>query len=511
MHKFQLIALPLFLLFGFSSPRMLNAQSAENPFNFQMNIGNPAQKGSLQKNPGGGWDVQGGGYNVWFGRDEFFYAFDTLKGDFILTANMRFKDKAGDPHKKAGWMIRTDTSENAAHISATIHGDGLTALQWRRMKGAFMRDPEDEKRAVKNNPEIIQLEKAGDVFIMRSAHFGEPLQETGRIKNKSLNKTVLAGLFVSSHNADQLATVEVWNVRIDKTVPDNYDGYRDPELKSRLEVLDVFSGKRTVIYEDAGKIEAPNWRMDKNELLFNKKGLIYSIPAGGGTPYIINTGKANQNNNDHVISMNGKELAISSHRTHAQGSGSSIYILPITGGEPELITDSTPSYLHGWHPNGRELTYTAYRPSQSKAYNVYKIDRKTKKETQLSFLAEGLADGPEYSPDGKYIYYNSTGSGTMQIWRMKTDGTENTQLTFDEYNDWFPHISPDNKYIVFLSYPTTVKPADHPAYKRVMLRMMPVNGGAPKVIAYLFGGQGTINVPSWSPDSRKIAFVTYTK
>ncbi|MEJ2006332.1 MAG: hypothetical protein P8X57_15520, partial [Cyclobacteriaceae bacterium] len=117
-------------------------------------------------------------------------------------------------------------------------------------------------------------------------------------------------------------------------------------------------------------------------------------------------------------------------------------------------------------------------------------------------------DGPEYSPDGKYIYYNGSQSGTMQIWRMKSDGSEKEQLTFDERNKWFPHISPDGKWIVFLSFPTTVAPGDHPSYKRVLLHLMPADGGPSKVIAYLYGGQGTINVPSWSPDSRSIAFVS---
>ena len=126
----------------------------------------------------------------------------------------------------------------------------------------------------------------------------------------------------------------------------------------------------------------------------------------------------------------------------------------------------------------------------------------------MTHLTKGLADGPECSPDGKFIYYNSTLSGTMQLWRMKMDGTEQTQLTFDEYNNWFAHVSPDNKWIAFLSFPNTIDAADHPFYKRVMLRLMPVSGGAPKVIAYLYGGQGTINTPSWSPDSKFISFVS---
>jgi TolB protein len=222
----------------------------------------------------------------------------------------------------------------------------------------------------------------------------------------------------------------------------------------------------------------------------------------------LNTGSAMRNNNDHVISFDGKMLGISSHRDGMPGGGSTVYYLPLTGGAPVIVTDSTPSYFHGWSPNGKEMVYTAQRLSQSPAYNIYKKPINGGPEVALTTNKKGLADGPEYSPDGKYIYYNTNLTGTMQIWRMKPDGSAREQITFDEYNNWFPHISTDGKWIVIISFPTTIDPGDHPFYKRVMLRLMPASGGAPKVIAYLYGGQGTINTPSWSPDSKRIAFVS---
>lgn len=237
-------------------------------------------------------------------------------------------------------------------------------------------------------------------------------------------------------------------------------------------------------------------------------GLLYKIPVKGGNLEELNTGSAIRNNNDHGISFDGKMLAISSHRDGLPGGGSTVYILPLEGGEPKLITKDTPSYFHGWAPNNKELVYVAQKNGNT-VYNIYRNSINGGKELALTDIKKGEhVDGCEYSPDGKYIYYNGSHTGTMQLWRMNPNGSGREQLTSDEYNNWFPHISPDGKWIAFISFDSDVEPNDHPSYKRVILRLMPANGGEPKVIAYLYGGQGTINVPSWSPDSKHIAFVS---
>lgn len=493
------------------SNNLFSQSNAIGIFSNNKDIGNPKQRGSAVYQENQRYQLKGGGYNIWFNRDEFNYSFSKIKGDFLLTANVKLIGDGKDPHRKVGWMVRASEQEDASHVSATVHGDGLTVLQWRRIRGAYMRDPEDEAFTTKAHAEIIQLERIGRTYIMRMAHAGEPLQEVGRTDAADIPDEALVGLFVCSHNANVVEEAQAWNVRIEKTVPEKYDGYRDGILSSRLELLDVFTGERQLIYQSPERFEAPNWMPDGKNLLFNKGGSIFRIPVQGGTPEKINTGDANRNNNDHVISFDGKWLGISSHRDGLPGGGSTVYYLPINGGTPTLVTDSTPSYLHGWSPSGKELVYTAQRTSRSVAYNIYKKGINGGEEVPLTFLKSGLADGPEYSPDGKYIYFNSTETGTMQIWRMKPDGSGKEQLTFDEYNNWFPHISPDGKWMTILSFPTTVAPGDHPFYKKVMLRLMPVNGGPLKVIAYLFGGQGTINTPSWSPDSKRVAFVSNSK
>jgi Tol biopolymer transport system component len=184
---------------------------------------------------------------------------------------------------------------------------------------------------------------------------------------------------------------------------------------------------------------------------------------------------------------------------------SMIYSLPFPGGEPSKITPLSPSYWHGWSPDGKVLAYCAERNGN---YDIYTIPFEGGEEIRLT-NAEGLDDGPDYSPDGKYIYFNSERSGIMQIWKMKVDGSDQEQITNDEFNDWFPHPSPDGKWLAFISFDKDIPSNSHPPNKNVILRLLNLETKEIQVMAKLFGGQGTINVPSWSPDSERLAFVSY--
>jgi len=488
----------------------LKAQEpAAGIFTSSADIGNPKNLGiSVYNKTDQTYKIKGSGYNIWFERDEFHYLYNKIKGDFILTANFRFDGKGVESHRKTGWMLRSSTDENSPHISATLHGDGLTLLQWRDNKGALMKDPEDQIFARGSGYEVLQIERAGKVIFMRAAHPGEPLENIGSYEMINLPDEILAGLFVCSYNPDVVEEATIWNVRIDKPVGDNYNAGKDGYSRNRLEIMNVFDGKRMVIYEKQGSFAAPNWMPDGTKLLFNMDGLLYKIPVTGGEPEVLNTGFANRNNNDHGISFNGKLLAISHQREGLPGGGSTVYVLPLKGGKPKMVTENTPSYWHGWAPDNKEVIYVAQR-NNLPVYNIYRNSIKGGKELALTNIKEGQhVDGCEYSPDGKYIYFNGNLNGTMQIWRMQPDGSSMEQMTFDSYNDWFPHISPDGKWIAFISFPADIDPNSHPSYKRVILRLMSASGGEPKVIAYLYGGQGTINVPSWSPDSKHIAFVS---
>ena len=445
----------------------------------------------------GDYVLTGSGTNIWGASDEFHFLWRKLKGNFILQARAALLDKGVDPHRKLGWMIRRSLDSGAASVNATVHGDGLTSLQYRKETGKNMEETKFEGKA----PDMIQLERRGNRFIMSVAPYGE-LYTVKEIADVELGDEVYVGLFLSSHNADVVEKAKFDHVRIIVPAKETLVPYRE-YIGSHLEIFELATAKRSIVYSETASLQAPNWMPDGKSLLYNKSGLIYRLDLPTGSVSLLNTGDVKNNNNDHVISFDGKMLGLSSTSPDKKYN-SVVYTVPITGGTPKQITPTGLSYLHGWSPDGKWLTFTGQRAGD---FDIYKIPSNGGSEVRLT-TAPGVDDGPEYSPDGKYIYFNSSRSGRMQLWRMRPDGTEQTPLTNDTLNNWFPHVSPDNKWIVFLSFGNDVRPDDHPFYKQVYLRLMPVSGGAPKVVAYLYGGQGTINTPSWSPDSKRFAFVS---
>lgn len=477
----------------------LNAQ-AVIPFNIEneSQVGNPPLEGSFTfESDGQKYILKGSGENIWFDKDQFYFAWKSIEGDFILQSRIAFPAETGHEHTKIGIMMRESLKPGASHYSAVVHADGLTSLQYRNMQNGQTEEIKSETMM----PEIIQLERKGQDIKFSFAGNGEVFK-TIELKANNLDAKYFTGIFICSHDSTAMESAIFDNVRLYLPAPADLVPYQD-YLGSNIEILDIETGIREIVYTSPASLQAPNWTKDGKSLIFNSEGKIFSLDISTKMVKEISTDFAVNNNNDHVLSFDGKMMGISHHSSEDDGK-SMIYILPADGGKPEKITSKGPSYLHGWSPDGEYLTYTGGRDGN---YDIYKIHIEEKEEIRLTD-AEGLDDGSEYSPNGKYIYFNSARTGTMQIWRMRPDGSEQEQLTFDEYNDWFPHISPDGKTMVFLSYLPEVPADSHPFYKHVYIRKMPVDGGKPKVIARLYGGQGTINVHSWSPDGKKISFVS---
>ena len=456
-----------------------------------------------------------GGINIWNSSDQFHFAWRKLQGDFILQARVEFLG-SGETHRKAGWMVRKSLDADSPYIDGVIHGDtmmhgdGGVRLQHRSTTAAITEQSDN----ITDDADVIQLERRGNVYIVSAAKFGEPYS-VRTIENIDLGNDVYVGLFLCSHNGEAITHAVFRDVRIIIPAKPDFKPYHD-YIGSQLELLDVASGHRQIIYSSADPFEAPNWTHDGQALFFNssgadpdKRGRLYRFNLATRKPVMIDTGFAHHLNNDHVLSFDGSMVGISDQTTD-QGE-STIFTLPSSGGIPKRITPLTPSYLHSWSPDGKYLLYTGGRKDQKEIHwDIYRAPSDGSGTEVKLTKSSGLNDGPEFSRDGQYIYFNSTRSGKMQIWRMKADGSEQTQLTNDAYNNWFPHVSPDGKWLCIISYVDEITPTDHPYYKHVYLRLMPIEGGTPKVVAYAYGGQGTINVPSWSPDGKMIAFVSNT-
>ncbi|NVD38713.1 TolB family protein [Ensifer sp. HO-A22] len=271
-------------------------------------------------------------------------------------------------------------------------------------------------------------------------------------------------------------------------------------MRSSVETYDIMTGQTHVVWQTDRLVEAPNWSPDGQSLVINGDGRLYRLALDGSAPDEIDTGFAHLCNNDHGISPDGSTIAISDKTEFGK---SAIYLLPASGGSPRLVTPTLPSYWHGWSPDGQTLTYCGIRDQIFDIYTIPVVGGEERRLTQ----GEGRNDGPDWSPDGAWIYFNSSRTGRMQIWRVRPDGTDIERISDSPYGDWFPHPSPDGRHLLVLSYDGDV--FDHPRDLNVRLRLMDMDGGNARDLFELFGGQGTMNVPNWSPGGDRFAFVRY--
>ncbi|MFY9644036.1 MAG: hypothetical protein WAK29_02605 [Terriglobales bacterium] len=487
-----------------SATTLLNSQTSPPLGLFQRHadIGAVQHPGSAQYDTDPhSYTLTGSGENLRSTSDAFHFAFKSVSGDIALTAGISFPEKVTHPHGQAELMIRQSLDADSPYAAVALQTDGATSLQFRDYKGSITHEIGSNLAA----PHRLSIEKRGDfIYVFLASVPGDSLHPSGASIKVPLHGSFYVGLAINSSSPDDLEKAVFSNVSL--AIPSA--SVAPPVLYSTLETVDIATTVRHIVYTAASHFEAPNWTRDGASFFFNQEGRILRLPATAmpqSKPTTIDTGVATHCNNDHGISPDSTLLAISDQSQPDHQS--SVYVLPIAGGAPRRITQNSPSYWHGWSPDGKTLAFVGQRNGD---FDIYTIPVTGGDETRLT-TAKGLDDGPEYSPNGQYIYFNSERTGHMQIWRMHADGSAQEQVTFDERNNWFPHISPDSQWMVFLSYGPEV--VGHPPNKDVQLRLMNIAhgkiDGKIAVLAALFGGQGTINVPSWSPDSQRVAFVSY--
>jgi hypothetical protein len=498
MRQFQIFLIiamvNCYLLVFTGAMQAQSAASAGGIFEGHSDVGQVLHPGSVDYDKSKqSYTITGSGENMWSVADAFQFVWKKMSGDVTLTADISFLTKTGNEHKKAVLMLRQGLEGDSVYADVALHASGLTSLQFRDEKSAVTHEIQSNISA----PKRLRIAKRGDYLYMALAtDAGEP-QVAGGWLRIPLQGSFYVGLGVCSHDKD-VSEQAVFS-KVELTQPPPTAG--EPALYSALETVTIDSADRRVAYLAQGRFEAPNWTHDGGAFLFNRNGRIERLVVGRDPLAMIDTGFATRCNNDHGISPDSTQLAISDN---SQGDRESmVYLVPIAGGTPRRITEKSPSYWHGWSPDGKTLAFVGERNGD---FDIYSIPAAGGDETRLT-TARGLDDGPEYSPDGNYIYFNSERTGHMQIWRMKPDGSQQEQVFSDDLNNWFPHISPDGQWIVFLTYDADVH--GHPENKNVMLRLMSFADKKITVLAKLFGGQGTINVPSWSPDSKQLAFVSY--
>ncbi len=493
------------------------ADVALGAFTDQSDIGAPSTAGAGAADydvAEGTYTISGGGANTWQSADAFHYVWKKIPAasDISLAATIDFAPATAgaDPHRKAFLMIRQSLDDNSPYADACVHGNGLTAIQWRDTKA----DPTYETESQANGPKRLRIEKRGDYLSMSFGSSDQDLRPAGGACKVRFTGDIFVGLGVCAHNAARMEKVIFSDVSIKNLAAATSNRTK---LISTLETIQVSSKDRKAVFvitqSGLQRAEAPNWSAD-NMLYFNNRGKMFKIKAdlpaptppaaAPAAPVAVDLGLLTNINNDHDISPDGKLLAVSDQ---SQGDRqSAIWVLPVEGAgaaAPRRITDNVPSYFHGWSPDGKTLAFCGKRGDN---FNIYTISVDGGPEKRLTDTV-GKDDGPEYSRDGQFIYFNSDRTGSMQIWRMKPDGSNQKELTKDDRNNWFPHVSPNGRQMVFITYEKGV--VDHPENKDVKLRVMNLRTGTITVLAKLFGGQGTMNVPAWSPNGQFLAFMSY--
>jgi TolB protein len=476
-------------------------------FESSEDVGSPPRAGKLAYDGAStAYRVTGGGANIWGKSDAFHFVWKKVSGDVSLEADVELSADGVEPHRKAVLMIRQDLTAGSAYVDVALHADGLTSMQFRRTAG----DATEELRSSVKAPRRLRIERRGHEFTIFAAHAAQSFIPAGPA-SVTMTGDVYVGIGVSSHDPELLETAVFSRVTLDRPKTVVAQSYL-----SHIAIYDLATRKSRVVHTGEGIIEAPNWSRDGKFLLVNTRGDLFRLPlveAGHSRLEKIQLSAGYVCNNDHDLSADGTLLAFSASTPSSPKS--QVYVAQADGSNVRLITPVAPSYFHGWSPDARYLAFVAERGNGR--YELYRVPAQGGSEERLTF-AGGYDDGPEYTPDGRWIYFNSNRTGHWNIWRMPPDGAGEKderaeQVTSDAPEDWFPHFSPDGKWIVLLSFPPGTE-GHNDRMPGMQLRLMPAPGKDPRatqieVLSEFYGGQGTLNVNSWSPDSSQFGYVIY--
>ena len=473
-------------------------------FEGQSDIGSVTPPGTGRYDADSGiYTLTSAGANTWYHHDDFHYLWKKTSGDVALTAQASFPPRSyqhePDPHRKAILMFRQTLDAGGTHVSLSDHGSGLIALQYRRERGANTEDIELNIDA----PQTIRLEKRGDTFTVFLSMRGEPLHQVGAATQLHLEEPFYVGLGAVSHDAGTTDRVEFSHVALESLPPVANDTRL--ALFSTVQTIGIDDQFRRamVVRSVPAFIQSPDWAPDGKSIYVYENARVMKIPyldpGGGGVPQAIDTGALVGCGGNYGLSPDGKSFAITCART--KESPHQVFVLPAAGGgKPRQITDGpVSSYFHAWSPDSKTVAFT--RGSASKA-DIFTVPAAGGPEVRLT--QDTINDGPDYSPDGKLIYFDSSRSGTTQIWRMKADGSGAEQVTDDGNINSSPHVSPDGKTVAFLSQPVRAGAGIGAA----AIKVLDAPNGLIRTVVEFEGNRNSFSTYAWG-DSKHLAFVSY--